>query len=46
MPSSASLFDGSEALPRAPLALRWPIHPAPLGVVLHARRTLVASWRS
>ena len=30
--------DDSEALPRAPLALRWPTHPAPLGaVLLHAR---------
>ena len=26
--------DDSEALPRAPLALRWPTHPAPLGAVL------------
>ena len=26
--------DDSEALPRAPLALRWPTHPTPLGAVL------------
>ena len=37
-----------EALPRAPLALRWPTHPAPLGAVLlralvsrHCRRVSV-----